>query len=328
MIGIDESICKSMDRLVVESKIPVAKLPETVAKLPEDKPLVVRRGKEIRVALLLSGQPRFYSGKSYDSIKREILDKYSTDVFIHTWRSNDGKFDVAPWVSKQIGTAKFEGKETTYQDILRLYNPKRMMIEESREFKDWDKIIPDACLRLRRNLPSMLYSLTECWKQVESSPTFEEYDIVVRARFDTLIEHLPDFTIGNIDDDKNYPPNKYLIVPDNCPNHLLISDNFSLCTKEIAKKVYNIWNELTAQFIIKLWKEKTPVFMFQLGDEIFPVYPGGISDFEAEKVWYHFVLSKTSVMKDNEIKQDLSRTWSKFSIVVTATDPSMISLLK
>ncbi len=38
-----------------------------------------------KVALCLSGQPRFHSGKSYDSLKREIINKYDTDVFIHSW---------------------------------------------------------------------------------------------------------------------------------------------------------------------------------------------------------------------------------------------------
>jgi hypothetical protein len=45
-------------------------------------------GNKLKIALVFSGQPRFVSGPSYESIKSNLLDKYDCDVYAHFWISN------------------------------------------------------------------------------------------------------------------------------------------------------------------------------------------------------------------------------------------------
>ena len=44
----------------------------------------------MKIALCLSGQPRSFE-KGYEYHKKNLLDQYNVDVFIHTWESDDSK---------------------------------------------------------------------------------------------------------------------------------------------------------------------------------------------------------------------------------------------
>ena len=52
----------------------------------------------MKIALILSGQPRFYNSVSYTTIYNEILNKYDTDVFFHCWYSSnkDYNYEYSP----------------------------------------------------------------------------------------------------------------------------------------------------------------------------------------------------------------------------------------
>ena len=51
----------------------------------------------MKVALLFFGQPRYLDDdRAYNDYKRLILDRYDTDVYIHTWFDEaGGKYDVS-----------------------------------------------------------------------------------------------------------------------------------------------------------------------------------------------------------------------------------------
>ena len=53
----------------------------------------------MKVALLFFGQPRYLDDdRAYNDYKRLILDRYDTDVYIHTWFDEaGGKYDVSTW---------------------------------------------------------------------------------------------------------------------------------------------------------------------------------------------------------------------------------------
>ena len=40
----------------------------------------------MKIAVCISGQPRSYT-KGYEYLKKNVLDQYDTDIFIHTWKN-------------------------------------------------------------------------------------------------------------------------------------------------------------------------------------------------------------------------------------------------
>ena len=106
------------------------------------------------------GSSNGYDG--YQHIKKHILDRVDTDVFIHSW-------DI-----EKAG------------EITNLYNPKSLVFESP---KDFTELINDRGLNnLNRNptspqnVLSHIYSVTEAMKLPYNSDT--SYDIVIKARFD------------------------------------------------------------------------------------------------------------------------------------------------
>jgi len=186
---------------------------------------------DIRVCLLLSGQPRFYSGESYDSLKNHIIDRYNTHVFIHCWYSPDYTYPYAEW-SGIKSTIKTD--ENTIGNLIRLYNPQSISVEKPQEFQEHQKAD-----YLSRNMPSMFYSLKSSDAlRKEYCKNHREYDFVIRARTDTVLGSFPDLTTL----DKNY-----LYVPDNCPNPDVLNDNFSICGGDVIARcdVYGgVYNNL------------------------------------------------------------------------------------
>lgn len=267
----------------------------------------------LKVALILSGQPRFYNSYSYDSIKREILNKYNPDVFFHTWYSEnkDMKYEFASWSS--IQELKFP--ETTKEDIIKLYNPKSYIIDDPNGFKYPSKLVSyldpskhpefkhnkmDDILYMYRNVPQMLYSLS---KSAELCNDYAKknnikYDIIIRARFDTHLVNLPSLeylrSVGN----------QTLYVPDNCPNIELYNDNFAIWIEKIGKQIVEPTGEQ---------KEKTE----QLTDKIFDIYLN-IEEYVKEKgiipeniFKAHIDKFSISVKKLNmeQFYQNFSRGW-------------------
>lgn len=186
----------------------------------------------MKVALCLSGQPRFHSEESYRSLKREILDKYDTDVFIHTIVSSNENFiyPYAPWSGI---TSKIKISPNVVSELNTLYSPKKMAVEEPKTFPEFYK----KGDYLSYNMPPMFYSIKYSDDLRKSHEEFNnfKYDFVIRARTDTLLSSLPD--LSSLDKDTIY-------VPNNCPNPLVINDNFSICGGEVSDKAYNVFDNI------------------------------------------------------------------------------------
>lgn len=75
----------------------------------------------LKLAICVSGQPRFVKGKHNISLKRTITDFYDCDFFCHYWWDDSGTktFESSPW----SGLGDIDVNETTPNNIIELYNP-------------------------------------------------------------------------------------------------------------------------------------------------------------------------------------------------------------
>ena len=150
----------------------------------------------MKIALLFRGQPRFIENNiSFLSHKKFILDKYSTDVFIHTWWSKDGgEYDCAPWSGIQNCSIPSERAINILNNI---YNPKNMLVEKPRKFKiedeygleKWNKKFSETTSM--SNTFSQLYSVNQVCNLVEKED-IKKYNFLVLSRLDNNILNFPD----------------------------------------------------------------------------------------------------------------------------------------
>jgi hypothetical protein len=123
----------------------------------------------MRVAILIPGQPRNIK-VAYDSLKAHYLDNHECDFFIHTWF--DKKFPLQ-----------------VYNEMLSLFVPKKILIEEQIIFDD--KGIKDPLWNTPlQNLLSMYYSMymanqLKCLYEEEKK---FKYDFVMKMRSDLKID--------------------------------------------------------------------------------------------------------------------------------------------
>lgn len=131
----------------------------------------------MRIALCLSGQPRFLP-EGLDQIKRNLLEPNGIeDVFIHAWKSE--VFQSA----QPHQSGKWSYHPETAQ-LLSSLNPKMLLIQENCPFQHLDHLenLPTA---IQKNLASMFYS---AWKCNELKRDHERlhgnYDLVIKTRTD------------------------------------------------------------------------------------------------------------------------------------------------
>ena len=123
----------------------------------------------MKIALCLHGLFNSTQDKNSDGfngylyIKKNILNIFDTDVFVHSWEAD----------KKQL------------IDIL--YQPKASIFEPQKDFSELikerglDKL--EGCPRSPQSVLSHLYSVTEVMKLPHQQPN-TKYDIIIKARFD------------------------------------------------------------------------------------------------------------------------------------------------
>jgi len=193
----------------------------------------------MKVALCLYGQPRFYNSASYECLKKEIRDKYDTDIFIHTWFKKDFKFTCAPW--SYLGEVVMP--DNTVSDIIELYKPKKIVVDEpgSIDFSEYDQPITGDPKNdyLTKNMPQMFYSIYKSHSLMKeyAEENNIKYDFVIKARLDTVVYNLPDFK--EFKEGVIYVPHM-----DFLHSRGLITDNFSISDYEIALRISEIYLQL------------------------------------------------------------------------------------
>lgn len=141
----------------------------------------MRSVKQKKVAVSLSGQPRFFEICG-PQLKKYIEEKqYEADFFLHAWYSND-KYSASNWAPNVPPVSDLRNK------LIRMYRPKRILIETVK-----DQLFKIQVSRLKKNTEaepfiqaSMLYSMSQAsvLRNDYIEQTNTEYDLVIRTRYD------------------------------------------------------------------------------------------------------------------------------------------------
>lgn len=195
----------------------------------------------VKVALLLSGQPRFINSLGYKSIKENILNKYNCDVFCHFWWNPDGgEYITAPWST----LGKLEIPKNVDKDIKKLYHPKKIKWDYPLNPNNVKKIYSRSChLSSSYNLPSMYLSMKQSYLLYKEyiDATEESYDFVIRLRYDAILTNFPD--LNNLN-------NNYLYAPDYSHYHNGIGNNGLILSPkncDIIMCIYDYIDEIYSQ---------------------------------------------------------------------------------
>ena len=151
----------------------------------------------MKIALCISGQPRMFE-KGYLDLKKYYLDKYNIDVFIHTWK--DVIYKGTEFYPEDIGNKQYIYSDKIFSDLIKLYNPQSILIDNQIKFVSPDITGPTWRQSLQ-NCASMWYSIYKCneLKQNYEMLTNTTYDFVIRTRTDLKF----DIVLNDFD---NYDP--------------------------------------------------------------------------------------------------------------------------
>ena len=183
----------------------------------------------MKIALCFFGQPRFLNNPyTYLSHKFWILDKYNTDIYIHTWIDGEEKeCKYSDWVLYQqsLRNEKYETPKEykgIENDIIKKYKPKKYIFENSKHFSLDEKsrniikeIEKDFISKYgnelkfnysennENNVLSQLYSMSKSISLIDS-----EYDWIILSRYDNYIWDFPN--LYQLDKNNLYLNNTYL----------------------------------------------------------------------------------------------------------------------
>lgn len=159
----------------------------------------------MRIAICLSGQPRWYKECS-PYIKKNVLDNFqNADVFIHAWNSKSGSYECS---IKGIDTGYVE--EDVVNSLISHYSPKDIVVEDPIIFQDsisYPYPIPDNWPA--NNVFSMFYSMKKCidLKKEQEDRLGRKYDWVFRTRFDYAINrNFTEAVLRSLDESTLYSP--------------------------------------------------------------------------------------------------------------------------
>lgn len=140
----------------------------------------------MKIAVCISGQPRAYA-QGYEYMKRNLLDKYDCDIFIHSWHNK---------VYRSL-------------DVVELYNPVDFLVENTLSKSFYDSKFtntPNAAGWPPHATVSMFYSMFQSlFLKTKHELLFNKYDWVVKTRFDYAINGVIPFE--QLDKTKLYIPN-------------------------------------------------------------------------------------------------------------------------
>jgi hypothetical protein len=131
-----------------------------------------------KIALCLSGQPRSYR-TAHDYLRRNLLELYDVDTFVHAWTGNDNAKSRVIW-----------------DDIEELYSPKSVFMDtEIPASTNSDMIVPNAS-HPANFCTSMFYSIYKSNELLNEYSLFNEtkYDFVIRSRFDLALNKIINFS--------------------------------------------------------------------------------------------------------------------------------------
>ena len=198
----------------------------------------------MRIALCLSGQPRFVK-QGFDYFKKNVFDVNDTvDVFAFLWwdPSKIGKLHSEEEIAKNDPRKTTVWQESDLEDFKTCYGPWLQTLETDLEF-DIDVFPPEMYEtwgQFTREVCSMFYS----YKKVNELKT--KYEIKNNFKYDWVIRSRPDFAINKPIDFSELDNNKLYIPDTGIPrrHNFAICNNFGFSSSEIMDTYCEIFDNL------------------------------------------------------------------------------------
>lgn len=193
----------------------------------------------IKVALCMFGQPRLINNPyTIQSHKEWIINKYNTDVFVHSWISGkEIPFSYSDWVKNTHND--FEDKNTV-NIILDKYKPKQFKFEQPRSFV-LDEISRNKVKDLtyyssnnENNILSHLYSLSTSISLID-----ETYDWIIISRYDNYIRYIPD--LNELNSNGLYITTDY---GNHFPDHMIFGGQKQITTLNCYESIPELCNKI------------------------------------------------------------------------------------
>jgi len=210
----------------------------------------------MRIAVCFSGQIRT-GVEASENLLRFIGDLFPyTDFFIHTWDVETKKnYNATRIISKPT-----ELKQSTIDDIIKVYNPKKIVVENWNTVSKIDNE-SIAGFTLKQLIPPMWYSLSksmEYKKEYEIQNNFE-YDYVIKLRTDIIFPPIrnlkTEIELGNFKNTPNlYIENRQQII--NTDVHFIDDVYFISNSKNmniVGDYYYNLRNNININNFSKGW---------------------------------------------------------------------------
>jgi len=188
-----------------------------------------------KIALCISGQPRFVEEGYEKVLKPFVLDGNDVDVFIHSWIPDEEQIGK-PYINAGGHPMGKEVEEGIFDTVSKLYNPTRTFYEKQRFF-EFGKYAERTLPHIRSDyLFSMFYSI---WKSnnILNDYIIEtgiEYDWVVRSRFDVQLNKKIDFNLNA----------SSILVPYGCWSDEGLVDCFAYSNKSNMDIYCNLYNNI------------------------------------------------------------------------------------
>ena len=216
----------------------------------------------MKVALLFFGQPRYLDDdRAYNDYKRLILDRYDTDVYIHTWFDEaGGKYDVSTW-AQMHGAKNAVILPDSIERLKKMYNPKVLVHEKPQKFE-----LPPECKAFvdekftdkhpeghwnpgnYSNIMSQLKTIQRVAQLYEE--TGDKHDIIVLARLDTWLENFPD-DLSALD------PSKFYLAG----HHNRFPDVIHVCGRRYLGWMKNAFNDINNPRVFhNIWEPSPEAF--------------------------------------------------------------------
>ena len=188
----------------------------------------------MKIALLLSGQPRRYRN-GYKELKKWFLDRYDIDVYLHAWEAkefhkfnffNRGKLEKIHHVDTDL-----------YDNLVNWYQPKDYIFEKQIQFDKKD-IKGKNNQRLNSQM-GMWMSLKRSWDLMDKSEV--QYDLIFKTRYDLLFTHRIANNCSLLEDLTQFNPEylHYFGYADSWPHtHYQMNDQIAIGGYNVMKKIF------------------------------------------------------------------------------------------
>lgn len=159
----------------------------------------------MKIALCLSGLSRLWEVPHQQSFKPFFLDRHDCDVFIHTWSSRGWYSGKQYLPDTQEGFARTTEKDTGFKpdsellnldDMLKAYKPVSFRVED---FARYETFFDEKAQKTPNGYTRPKNTIIQAWNAMRVLELVKdykryanvEYDLVVRARPDILLENDP-----------------------------------------------------------------------------------------------------------------------------------------